>query len=1483
MSSIDERVVQMKFDNSQFESKISQTQATLAKFKSALNLDSATKSFDELDTAGKRFSLAGMSNGIEQLGSKFTALGVIGVTALASITTKALDAGLQLGKSLTIAPIADGYADYERKLSSVQTIMNATGASLKTVDGYFGQLDTYADKTIYNLDDMTGAFAKFTNAGVGMDKSVPAIKGIANMTALAGQDAGAASIAMYNLSQSIAGGFLTTTDYKSLNLANIATKEWKDQMIQGAVAAGTLKKSADGKFEIKGMKGASTEAELFNDNLAEGWASTEVMMKVLGDYGDVNTAIGKKAQASAQDVKSWGMMMETLSAGVGTGWTDTFELLVGNVEQAKKLFTPLTETIGGFLDEMSKSRNDPLKEWNAMGGREVAIEAVVNAFHALMAIIKPIKEAFVEIFPPTTGTNLMFITNKVKEFTAGLKPSAETVDALKRTFKGVFAVLDIGRMIIVGVAGVFGKLFGSVAGGGAGFLSITAKIGDFLVGVRNAIKEGRGLSKFFDGLGNVLRTVIEAFKNFAGWVGSIFSGMNKVDTSGVAKAASEVTSKLEPLKRLGEILKNVWEKLGDVFTHVKDFFAPMAKSMGDFFGDFGRKISEAMSTLDFSDVLALVNTGLLGGLVLLFKKFLGGGLVNQIKEAIFGKKEDKPPGIMDTIKETLGGLTDSLKAMQTTLKAATLIIIAGAIALLTASVIALSRIDSEGLTKALTAMSVMFSQLMVSMAILSKMSMGASAVKMGLIAGAMVLLAIAVRILASAVAKLAGLSWVELLKGLAGVMALMVGLSLAMRLLPKNPSKMIATGVGMIAIAFAIKILASAVKDFSSLSWDEIGRGLTGVGATLTALALFTRLAKVNKGAMKSAVGLILLGAALKIIASVVKDLGSLSVKELGKGLGSITAILGLLAIFSKVVNPAQMVTMGTSMVLIGAALKIMASAVKDMGSMSVEELVKGLGSMIILLAAIAIFSRVVNPAQMLAMSVAMVIMGGALKILASVLKDLGGMSWEEIGKSMVALAGSLAILAGAMFLMGLVLPGAAALIVAAGALAILAPALTALGKMSWDEIGRGLTMLAASLVVLAIGGILIIPAAIGFGILGAAAIMLGTGMLLAGIGMTAFAVAFGLLTVAGAAGTAVLVGTVQALLGLIPFALSQLGLGLVAFANVIAVNAPAFAKAFMAVLTAILDTINIMAPQIVATLWGLVQLLVTTLVNGVPWLVDAGMRMLTGILDGIAANIGGVINSATDVIVNFINGISNNLPRIIQSGVDLIINFVEGLATAVRNNSERMGAAGGDLAAAMIEGMANGISAGVGKIVDSAKNMASQAFEAAKDFLDINSPSRKFRDLGHSTGEGYVVGIDNYGDKVAKSAAGMGEGALGALSKSLKGMDSALNMNLDGRPTIRPILDLTDVKKSAGGIGGMLKPPALTVSGAYANASSLAANARAIEEAAMVSKTAATPETGTTVVYNQYNNSPQALSPAEIYRRTNNQISQLKNRKVTV
>lgn len=1504
MSSIDERVVQMKFDNSQFQKGVSDTNKSLADLKQGLNLDGAAKSLQGLDAAGKNFSLAGMAAGVEAIGAKFSALSILGITALVNIGNQAINTGINLVKSLTIGPIADGFSDYNAKLSSVQTIMNATGASIEVVSGHFSELDTYADKTIYNLTDMTGAFAKFTNAGVGMDKSVPAIKGIANMVALAGQDAGAASIAMYNLSQSIAGGFLTTTDYKSLNLANVATKEWKGQMVEAAVAAGKLEKVGD-KYHVVGMKAgtASDEAQLFNENLAEGWASADVLMGVLGDYGDTQTDIGKKAQAAAQDVKSFGMMMETLKAGVGTGWTDTFEIVVGNLHEAKALFTPLTASVGEFLTGFDKARNDLLKGWKDLGGRDDVIETFKDGFSSLVSIINPIKDAFREIFPPITAQNLKDITGAIREFVAHLKPSEDTINKVKSVAKGLFAAIDIGRMIVVGIIGVLARLFGSVSEGSGGFLTIAANIGDFILRVRDAIKNGEGLQQFFQKLGDILQVPIDGLKNVGKWLGDIFNGFGKVDTSVATAALDNVKDRVETLKDAGDGLSKVWGFFGDVLRNIMNFFAPLGAKIAEVAGKIGTGIADAVKGTDFNTVLDAINTGLFAGLILLIRKFFKGG---------FGEKEGG--GLLDTIKGAFGGLTDTLGAMQTTLKAGTLILIAGAIALLTGSILILSTIDSGKLMSALAAIGAMMGQLMLAMFILDKISTLGGAVKITVLAVAMGLFAIAIGFLALSMKLLATMSWEELAKGLVGVIALLMGIAGALKLMSGVKGNLIGAGIGMIAIAIAIKILASAVKDFSELSWEEMGKGLTGVGAVLAALALFTRLAKVNKGAMAQGAGLVLLAFALKIIASVVKDFGDMGVEQLIKGLGSITLVLAALAAFTNIVQPAKMISTATAMAILGGALKILATAVKDFANMSWDELIRGGVGLAGTLLVIALAMNLM-PANMLLTAIGLVVVAAALKIIASAFKDMGGMSWDEIGRGMVVLAGSLAILVGAMYLMSGAILGALAMIVVAGALAIMTPCLVALGKMSWDEIGRGLTMLAAAFVVIGLAGLVLTPVIPSLIALGIAIALLGIGAALVGVGLLAFSAGLAALAVSGAAGAAALIAIVSGLLGLIPMAFTQIGLGIVAFAVVLGESAPALVGALVALLTSLitaiatvtplivktmvdlvllllaaivdntpkfidgmifilnelLRAITTMAPALINTMTFLIHLLVETILSMVNYFVDAGMRLIIGILTGIGNRIGEVVDAGARIIVEFLNGIGRNIPKIVQAGVDLIIDFVNGLANGIRNNTARMEAAGGNLASAIIDGMTSGIRNGINTVVNAAKDMAANALQGAKDLLGIKSPSREFKKLGAFSSEGFADGIIALTPLVGKASERMGKTALSSMKSSLAAIGDGLSTNIDINPTIRPVLDLSDIKKNSGLIGGMLTPPHLAVEGSYAKASSLIARERTNQEVASSASETIT-QTGDTFVQNNY--SPKALTPAEIYRNTKNQLS---------
>ena len=240
---VDERVVSMQFDNKHFENNVRTTMSTIDKLKQSLNFKGTSKGLEDISASAGKVNLSPLSRGIETVTAKFSALQVMGVTALTNITNQAVNAAKRIAHSLTIAPITDGFSEYEMTLNAVQTTMAATGKTAKQVEEELKKLDEYADKTVYATSDMLNNLPKFTNAGVELEKATTAMIGIANATALAGGDASKASIAFYNLGQAIGTGYLTRMDYNSINnAAGIATMEWKEQMIEAAIAQKTLTK-----------------------------------------------------------------------------------------------------------------------------------------------------------------------------------------------------------------------------------------------------------------------------------------------------------------------------------------------------------------------------------------------------------------------------------------------------------------------------------------------------------------------------------------------------------------------------------------------------------------------------------------------------------------------------------------------------------------------------------------------------------------------------------------------------------------------------------------------------------------------------------------------------------------------------------------------------------------------------------------------------------------------------------------------------------------------------------------------------------------------------------------------------------------------------------------------------------------------------------------------------------------------------------------
>lgn len=1335
MSSIDERIVAMKFDNRQFEQGIKSTMLSLDSLNKALKFEGASKGLSDISAATKGFSLAHISDSVDAIANKFRALSVVAITALANIANRAVNTGITLAKSLTIDPIRQGMQEYETTLNSVQTILANTqwqGTGIKQVNDALQQLNTYSDKTIYNFSEMARNIGTFTAAGVKLDTSVQAIKGIANLAAISGSNSQQASTAMYQLSQAIATGTVHLMDWNSVVNAGMGGKVFQDALKQTARVHGV---AIDDIIKKEGS---------FRDSLKTGWLSSAILTETLNKFtGDMTAKqlkqlgytdkqikeiqkLGKTAQNAATKVKTISQLISTLQEAAGSGWAQTWQLIFGDFDEAKVLFTNVNNVLGGFIANSAKARNKVLSDWKQLGGRTALIDGISNAFHALINVIKPIRDAFREIFPAKTGKQLADMSKAFRDFTKGLIAGKDTMDKIKRTFAGVFAALDIGWQIIKGVLGVLGDLFHTVSGGSGGFLDITAKIGDFLVKLDNAIKKGKGLTQFFDGLSKVLQAPIK----FIGELISYFAQLFDSFSGSKSKGLDRVTARFDAFGRLGQIISTAWNHVIDVLKTAMRIFQPIVGKFSDFFANLGNQIQQAFSTGNFNTILDTINTGLFAGLVLLIRKFMKNGL-----------KVDLGGGLFDKIRGSFKALTGTLTAMQQNLKANVLLKIAGALALLTASVVALSLIDSDKLTKALAAMTVMFTQLMVSMQIFTKIVDSKGFIKMPIVTAALIALAIAIDLLTISVVALSKLSWEELAKGLIGVTVLIGALVAASKGMQGQTGPMIRSAAALILMAIAIKILASAVTDLSGLSWEQMAKGLISVGVLLGALALFTKFAEANKGGLASGAGILLMAVGIKILASAVQDFATMSWGDLAKGLAGVGGGLLLIGAALNAVPPSSILS-AAAIFVVAASLGMIADALQQMSGMTWGEIAKGI---VTLAGALTIISVALGllPPQSLLSAAAIFVVASSLGMIGDALTTFGDMGWEQMAKGLIMLAASLGIIAVALTLMSGTLAGSAALLVAAFALRILTPVLQTLGAMSWEAIVKGLVALAGVFVVLGLAGLILEPVIPAIFALSVAIALLGVGLLAAGAGVFLFAAGFTALVAALGAGIGVIIGTVKSLLSLIPYAMEQLALGLVAFAHVIAASGPAWTAAMVTLIMSLLTAINKVAPAIIKTIVHLMSMLLAAIVKMYPKLLQAGLTLLVSLLNGIANNIDKIVTAATNVITNFLKSLQKNLPRITDEGVKTLIAFINGLADAVDKHSEEVGAAGGRLATAMITGMVKGLAGGVGSVTTAAKNLAKSAFDGAMGFLKAGSPSKLFMEVGKYVVQGFVKGIE--------------------------------------------------------------------------------------------------------------------------------------------
>lgn len=641
-NSIDNRVAQLTLENKQFEAAAAQSLKTVNKLDDAFKMADGVKGMKDLGEATKSVNVEGLLNSANKVRVQFVAMEEAARQLIRSVTQDIYQQGKALVKGLTIDPIQAGWTKYSEKLSSVQTLMNATGKDIDTINTYLDRLMWFSDETSYGFTDMTSALAQMTASGGDVEKLIPMIQGIANATAFAGKGAAEFSRVMYNLNQSYSAGYLSLMDWKSVELAGASSKELKNILIDTAKQVGTLNK------EGKTAAGTLVDISTFSSTLADKWATTEVMEKAFGYFnemtemaykmvqsGQVETAseayeilaskydtVSLRAAKAAQEAKSFSETIEATKDAVSTNWMQTFENIFGNKVEATKLWTAVTQELWEIFAAGGARRNEILAEW-AQGtattireglqtGREALFEGIGGFYNNIKRLVTTTKTLWRDFFPETTADRLVYLTYKFRDFMktltpssqliarfrvglreilAYIKPSGNDLNALNTAFHGLMDILGMGVHIGARFIGSFSPLIRLFSYIGTQVINLAGYLGKLLTGMSGF----RGYESIFDSFSNGLSWLVDkiiagvewakqlglAFANFV----SPYLGKAYQTVKGWLDIVTEYIKTNAPgwLDKVADNARTAWGFIKKLGTSIKTALGPSIQKIGGYF------------------------------------------------------------------------------------------------------------------------------------------------------------------------------------------------------------------------------------------------------------------------------------------------------------------------------------------------------------------------------------------------------------------------------------------------------------------------------------------------------------------------------------------------------------------------------------------------------------------------------------------------------------------------------------------------------------------------------------------------------------------------------------------------------------------------------------------------------------------------------------------------------------------------------------
>lgn len=1299
---IDNRIVEMSFENKSFEKGISDSTKSLADFDKALK------------NSGNGSSFSGLSGIVSGVSEKFSALETIAVGALLKIGSQLTVAGQQFINAFAIAPIGAGFDEYELKINSIKTML-ASGkdefgdpVGLEEVNRQLEVLNAYADQTIYSFSDMTSNIGKFTNAGVPLNDSVAAIKGIANAAALAGSSSSDASRAMYNFAQALSAGYVKLIDWKSIENANMATVEFKTQLLESAVAAGTLEKQADGMYKVLSSGDVISATQGFNDSLQTQWMTTEALTKTLADYADETTVIGKKATEAATKVRTFTQVIEVTKESLQSGWAQSFELIFGDFDQATELWTGLSNVISGFVQNTSDSRNAILKLWADMGGRNYIIEGISIAWKNLTSIVGKVKDVFKDIIPSQVkmGATLVKISRKFRDFMAALTPTEKTLDTIKIVFRGLFDILSVGfkiaKSVFGGLASGIKKVVDSLPIGN-GLLGFLSNFGSFLSGVKNYAEGANIFETISSTIANAITWLADKIKDAVKFVKestliydiiekikTVFSDFNIdftlfnqfIDFLKSLKdalfgtfdninifGASLNSGVSEPMKVLGKSIKpmdDVLLKLRRFIDTIKDKLQPAIDFMKKVFKSLGDFFAKTWETEGLDGVLSIIRTLVAADVGKGLKDLFGAltGLTKDTGEAIGG------------VTSIFGEIRDVLKSYQESLDSKKIISIAIAVGILAVSFAIITTLDQTKLVDSGLAIAGLVTIMTTSMWAFSKMKGNATKAS-----ATMILLSGAVLLLSLALQNMIGIEWQPIL-----MLGFIIAELIAAMAVMEGMKDMKSSAAGLLGFALSLKVVVKLVDIVGSMDPDTVEAGMKRLsiigGALVVLMVILGQFGKDAKAMLAGTAGMLIIAVALLEMAGVIAIFGNMKAETLEQGMGAI-----------------------------GNSITALVFTMMALGVVDTKKALLGVAGILLLV--------------------------GALALLTPIILTFAAVPFDKLKTGILGIALVMGVFIASLLLLGLT---AKILAPVVPIMFLLASTILMFGAAIW-LVGKGVLAFAGALLIMGTAGsagILVLAAAIGAVI---PAILIGLAQ-----GMIEFA------KIISKGAPVIAKAVVDVLTNII---------------TLLSVEAPKLIEAIVGFLDLLLQTLLTKIPEY--TIMGMEIILgfLSGIATNVPKIFEIFWQMIIDILNMLAEKIPELIKSGADIIIAFISGLTTEIPRVIETGTTMVIDFINGLAESIRTNTPLMltaienlctafidgllmylgitnGTSGEakNIAGNIIQGLVDGLTNGISSVVTAVTNVGKSLISGFKDLFNINSPSKVMEDLGGNIVDGLDEGI---------------------------------------------------------------------------------------------------------------------------------------------